>query len=168
MQKQNKQPCSEIENIAPSVSDETFRKKVKPCLVKNSESHCSYCDEHFFNQGILEVEHFKSKTKFPDLEREYSNLYASCNACNKRKRDENYPKNGTLRPDHENYRFDKYFFFEPDSGKIETLQTNTLAENTIDFLNLNNSDLQAARRMFCYQWYKKGKRPSGSYRFINL
>lgn len=164
MHKQNRKPCVAIEGIKKYTSK--FKKSVKPCLLKNSQNFCSYCDCYQDNDGNLLIEHFKGRTKFPELEAEYSNLYAACFSCNNRKKDENYPTSEPLRPDNEDYDFDKYFYFEPDKGEIIALNEN--AEITLNFLNLNNSDIKKARINFCTEWKKKGERPGKSFRFIEL
>jgi len=167
MHKQTRLTCTAINGLL--VYNQVFKDNVKPCLLKNSQNHCSYCDEHSFNAGNLMIEHFKSVNFFPHLEAEYSNLYASCFACNNRKRDASYPTMEPLRPDDAEYSFDKYFHFEPDTGKIILLDTNNLqAEATLTFLNLNNLDTRNARKNFVNDWIARKSRPSYSYRFIEL
>ncbi len=168
MFKQNRKTCKAIDGLTEY--NQKFKDTVKPCLLLNSNNHCSYCDEHFFNNGNLIIEHFKSRAEFSDLKpTNYFNLYASCNSCNSRKRDKNYSATRSLKPDCENYNFDKYFYFEPDTGKIivDGYKRN-IAQHTIDFLNLNNPDLKKARRKFWKIWIKNNKRPDESYRFIEL
>lgn len=164
MHKQNRKPCKAIEGLTKY--NKAFKDAVKPCLINNSENHCAYCDEHFFNSGNLVIEHFKGRTKFPKLETHYPNLYAACNSCNSRKRDENYPKIEPLRPDDKDYNFDDNFYLDAETGELISLTD--IAKITRDFLNLNNQDIKKARKDFCSEWLKKRERPSKSYRFIEL
>jgi len=169
MQKQNRKPCPAIEKLDEKTSDTKFRKMVKPCLLKMTENHCSYCDEHFWNEGNFFVEHFKYRIGYSELKREYSNLYLSCFSCNNRKRDSHYPEIEPIRPDDDDYEFDKYFYFEPDSGKLILLdENNEKAKATIEYLNLNNDDIVGARHSFVNAWASSGSRPCLSYRFIQI
>lgn len=166
MIKQNRNLCERIEGLTEY--NQKFKNAVKPCLLKNSDNHCSYCDERFESEGNLIIEHFKSRAKFPEFSADYNNLYAACFSCNNRKRDENYPEQEPLRPDTEDYCFAKNFYFVPRSGEL--LALNNIAQITIDFLNLNNIDVVKARRNFLKKWNKceNKQRPSSSYRFIEL
>ncbi len=53
MRKQNRYPCKAIQELTKY--NDKYKKSVKPCLLKNSERHCSYCDEYFRNQGNLVI-----------------------------------------------------------------------------------------------------------------
>ena len=101
-------------------------------MLINSENYCSYCDGYQDNNGNLLIEHYKGRTKFPEFETEYSNLYAACFSCNNRKRDENYPKNEPLRPDHKDYEFNDHFYFDPENAEIIPL--NSRAKVTIEVI----------------------------------
>ncbi len=167
MQKQNRPACSKIQNMSDTENyDSIFKPIVRKCLLIMTENHCSYCDEHFWETKKLEVEHFKPKAKFPELEKKYSNLYLSCNSCNKHKK-QIYPKIEPIRPDDRNYEFSKFFYFEPDTGNIKVLGNNEKAEQALNYLNLNRSSLKQARFDFCKIWAEKDKRPDLlSFRFI--
>lgn len=168
MQKLNRKPCPAIADLPDDINYDTFRKAIRPCLLKMSKNHCSYCDTYFWNTGILEVEHFKRRADYPELEREYSNLYMVCKACNNRKRHEYPTETEPIRPDDRGYKFEKHFHFEPDTGEILLLnKEDKSAEQSLDYLNLNNNDLAEARRIFWKEWITNGVRPGMSFRFIN-
>ncbi len=165
MHKQNRKPCKAIEGLTKY--NAAFKKAVKPCLVNNSEKYCSYCDAYMGDIDNLLIEHFKGKTKFPELEAEYSNLYAACFACNNRKVKTNYSTIEPLRPDINEYNFDDFFRIDYENGKIETLDENdSIAAETIRFLNLNRIQLKNARKDFIREWRETKSRPRKSYRFI--
>ena len=167
MQKQNRNPCRAIESSTKY--NAKFKNDVKPCLLKNSENHCAYCDHYFWNAGELNIEHFKSRKNHLKLETVYNNLYAACNSCNSRKRDDNYPDIEPHRPDNNDYSFEDYYYFEPATGEIELLdEDDNTSKQTLHFLNLNNPDLKKARKNFCLSWYKEKERPGKSFRFIDL
>lgn len=57
----------------------------RPFLRQDFEFRCAYCLRHefFFGGGeAAEVDHFRPRHLFPDLENEYPNLYWSCRKCN--------------------------------------------------------------------------------------
>lgn len=167
MQKQNRQTCDAIVGLIEY--NQAFKNAVKPCLLRNSKNYCSYCDSFHWNAGDLIIEHFKNRHKFSELETDYSNLYAACWSCNNRKRDENYPAINPLRPDSRDYNFDKYFYFEADTGKILLLDENDIvSKETLHFLNLNNPDLKKARKDFFQTWFENQERPGNSFRFIEF
>ena len=168
MQKQNRPDCLEIQNISDNKNyDRVFKPKVRECLLKMTKNHCSYCDEHVWESKKLEVEHFKPQATFPELKKEYSNLYLACNSCNKHKK-QIYPEIEPIRPDDTNYEFSKFFYLEPDSGNIKVIGNNKNAKETLNFLNLNRTGLKQARFDFCNFFAQKGIRPDLSFRFIKL
>lgn len=168
MHKQNRQPCEAIRGLTEY--NDVFKKAVKPCLLNNSGNYCSYCDSFYWNDGGLQIEHFKSQANNPpELKIDYNNLYAACGSCNRRKLDNQYPDEEPLRPDDIDYNFNKHFYFEPDTGKILLLnEDDSIAKKTLHFLNLNNIDLKNARKKFCKEWAETEQRPGKSYRFIKI
>ena len=76
---------------------------------------CAYCEE--FSKG--EVDHFRPKSKFPDLVYVWSNWLFSCHDCNNSKR-EKWPSGGYINPcaesvnDHPEY----HFTFDTLTGEI--------------------------------------------------
>jgi len=61
----------------------------KDCLRVDCECRCAYClihEQDYQTHESFQVDHFKPRSRFPQLERTYSNLYYSCQLCNKRSR----------------------------------------------------------------------------------
>jgi len=61
----------------------------KGCLRIDFECRCAYCLIHerdYQTHESFQIDHFKPRSRFPELERTYSNLYYSCQLCNKRNR----------------------------------------------------------------------------------
>jgi uncharacterized protein (TIGR02646 family) len=57
----------------------------KPLLRKEGKQQCVYCaikEAIFGGYRNFHVEHFKPKSKFKDLENDYSNLFYVCSICN--------------------------------------------------------------------------------------
>jgi len=63
-------------------------RRYKPVLKKEFYGRCIYCRKPTLptdDPSSFHVEHYRPKSKFPNLECEYTNLYYSCAACNRNK-----------------------------------------------------------------------------------
>jgi hypothetical protein len=61
-------------------------RQYKPWLRIEFSFACVYCRQSECGKPEgFGVEHYKPKSQFPQLEREYTNLFYSCNGCNSRK-----------------------------------------------------------------------------------
>jgi len=129
---------------------------VREALVVMTAGHCSYCDGHPLDAtGVETVDHFrpKSRPEFYELVCTWTNLFLTCTACNQAKREQ--WDDALLRPDDLEYRFERYFEYRADSGKLEPAATASpeeqqRAQRTIDIFDLNRAGtcknrLQAAR-----------------------
>lgn len=70
---------------APSAND---YKKYRPYIREDFHECCAYCLMHeAFARGVenFELDHFKPKSKFPELRDTYTNIYYSCHPCNQSK-----------------------------------------------------------------------------------
>ena len=101
---------------------------------------CAYCEE--FAKG--EVDHFKPKSRFPDLVYYWTNWLFVCHECNHSKLDK-WPADGYVDPcaiaDSE--RPERYFFFNTKTGHItpkRNLPPKSFlkAQETIEDLGLND------------------------------
>jgi len=60
----------------------------RPFLRRDFLERCAYCErteEYLGGEEAFEVEHFKPKSKFPDLICAYHNLFYACGGCNRHK-----------------------------------------------------------------------------------
>lgn len=109
---------------------------------------CAYCEER--DKG--EVEHFKPKSKFPELVYRWSNWGFSCHNCNQAKSDQ-WPPHGYIDPCARSsaVRPEAYFAFDTLTGEIlpkeglDPTQRNK-AQRMIDDLKLNAMHHLGARR----------------------
>jgi len=116
---------------------------VREALTLMTTGHCSYCDGHPLDAtGIETVDHFrpKSRPEFYELVCTWTNLFLTCTACNQAKREQ--WDDALLRPDDLEYRFERYFEYRDDSGKLEPAATASAeeqqrAQRTIDIFDLN-------------------------------
>jgi hypothetical protein len=63
-------------------------RQYKPFLRVDFRARCAYCErpeEYLGGEESFEVEHFHPKSKFPQLDSVYSNLYYACRGCNAHK-----------------------------------------------------------------------------------
>jgi len=111
--------------------------------------HCAFCDRALepIGDSDEEIEHFKPKSKYPKSAYEWKNLYPICSKCNKIKL--HRFTDLLLRPDDENYAFEKWFWYNPLSGEIEPKYENldfNRADKTIELYGLNRVALKNRRR----------------------
>lgn len=76
---------------------------------------CAYCEDYC--KG--EVDHFRPKTRFPELVYEWSNWVFSCHDCNHAKGD-SWPEKGYINPCEaaEDQRAERFFDFDTQTGEI--------------------------------------------------
>jgi uncharacterized protein (TIGR02646 family) len=86
-----------------------------------TKGHCSFCDGYPLKVTSKEtIEHYFPKKTFPEKTYQWENLYYSCDQC---QIDANaIAFEETIKPDSLEYQFDKYFYFDPQSGKILVLE----------------------------------------------
>ena len=101
---------------------------------------CGYCEE--IERG--EVDHFRPKSKFPELVYEWSNWVFACNACNSIFKKDKWPKDGYVDPCATSIqeRPENYFQFDLHTGELiprSGLRGKRLkmARQTIGDINLN-------------------------------
>ena len=75
---------------------------VKNVLIADNYEKCYICER--YRDTDFEVEHLKSRKKNPDYENDWSNLYAACGYCNKKKG--GYQRSIELSKQYELYRQD--------------------------------------------------------------
>jgi len=122
-------------------------KNVEHILIENlsvlTNFCCSYCGIYplMQNVGSRSIDHFKPKSKFPELAFEWTNLFVVCEDCQKIKKD-SYPQIEPIKPDNLEYDFDYWFeinwknnFIEPN--KIRNDTEKNIAQTTIEWLGLN-------------------------------
>ncbi len=61
--------------------------RYKPALKQEFSSQCVYCrlPDGLKGEDNFGVDHYRPKSKFPELETVYTNLFYACNCCNRRK-----------------------------------------------------------------------------------
>ena len=110
---------------------------------------CGYCEEQIAPGG---VDHFRPKSKFPEIVYEWGNWVFACNSCNHAKNDR-WPPGGYVDPCECSCqdRPENFFDFDLDTGDIIskpglTEQQHRKAWQTIDDLALNDMGHRNNRR----------------------
>jgi len=138
-----------------------------PILGEITNNHCSFCDGYPMKQMVEHIEHFRPKSKFPELSHQWENLFLICEKCNITKGDEFSEL--LLKPDDEDYSFIKYFtmnsdgFFEPDITLNENDKKRV--EITIKLYGLNDHSRPDER---INELQKGNTNTTGIYRFLYL
>jgi uncharacterized protein (TIGR02646 family) len=123
---------------------------VREALEEQNHGHCSYCDAYPLDaSGRKEVDHFRPKSRFPELAYAWHNLYLVCTACNLAKR-ERWCE-ALLRSDAEDYSFHRYFEVDGATGAIAPNRSASgeeqeRAARTIEVFDLNTPGRRIARR----------------------
>jgi uncharacterized protein (TIGR02646 family) len=125
---------------------------VRAALVAMTANHCSYCDGHPLGAtDVPSVDHFrpKGREEFYGLVCTWSNLFLSCSACNKAKREQ--WDDALLHPDDPAYRFERYFEFRPETGELQpavmaSADEQRRARRTIEILQLNREQACRCRK----------------------
>lgn len=74
----------------------------KIALIAASSGKCMYCEEKILSSQFGDVEHIKPKSRFPELEFEWSNLGFVCSKCNNEKSNKYYEEAPFIDPYSEN------------------------------------------------------------------
>ncbi len=122
-----------------------------------TQHHCAYCDRNDFGATI---DHFRPKSRFPRLAFAWPNLFLCCNECQQAKAtnfDNRLPEGTTfdkrlLKPDTQDYTFQRYFIVNFDTGIIDvnpaaTDEEKERTEITIHVFELNKPRRKTARKL---------------------
>ena len=151
---------------ASSSAERELLHGVESSLLPMFEQKCAYCERVFTGSGELtcEIDRFRPASVFPELRFEWNNLLPSCGRCNRLKGDRYLARleDGSLEmlkqgsSEAESGLLDRCFDFPEeqllllDSGEVVSLSHEDGAANrghiTIDLLDLNRSELVAARQ----------------------
>lgn len=122
--------------------------QVKDSLRTMFSSKCAYCESHITHIGHGHIEHFRPKSRYPDLCFEWDNLMLSCEVCNGKKyKGDTFPKeqDGSpfVNPVEENPEDFFEFEFDPNVGvaNVIPINGNIRALTTEEGLGLNRSEL---------------------------
>jgi uncharacterized protein (TIGR02646 family) len=104
--------------------------------------HCAFCDGYPLGPFARQtLEHFRPVSRYPRLAYVWHNLFVCCDRCQSAKRDRFDKK--LLKPDTDDYTFERYFLVNYRTGEIEINPTaserdQARAKLTIELYALND------------------------------
>lgn len=146
----------------PIVDGRPLNQHLLPALDQMVDGHCAYCDGWPLDEtGRPSIDHFRPKSRFPELAYAWDNLFHACQRCQE-------PPDGKgarwsedlLRPDASDFSFDRYFRYDVATGRLEPNPQASDADQrrarvTIELLGLNAGSRPVGR--------KRARRHYGSY-----
>lgn len=123
----------------------------RPFVRKDFEQCCAYCylhERHAAGEFNFQLDHYRPKHLFPNLRKQFENLYWSCSVCNGiRSKYKHWPSDELLAKgicfvDLCKDDFDQHYEILPD-GRLKALTPS--ADYTIDKINLNSDHLVKLR-----------------------
>ena len=121
-----------------------------PALKEQTQDHCSFCDIFPVTPPSRDtIEHFKPKSRFPTEAFLWINLYYCCMHCQLQKK-EKFDED-LLRPDAQDYSFDRYFRWDFTRGELLVNERGSDADRrrakiTIELYGLNQGHPRLRRR----------------------
>lgn len=121
-------------------------KSVKEALKVMFSGKCAFCESHVIHVDYGAIEHFRPKSKFPELCFSWNNYLLCCNICNgagqKGDRFPEVAEDGPfINPTEENPDDFFTFEFDPKTGTANVLPKNKRAAITETIIGLNRPDL---------------------------
>jgi len=123
--------------------------KLLPFLKSQVQDHCSFCDNYPVSPPSIDtIEHFRPKARFPLEAYNWGNLYYCCGHCQTKGEDFD---EALLRPDAEDYSFDRYFRWDHTRGTLEANERATPGDQerarvTLRLYRLNDRHPSLRRR----------------------
>lgn len=144
---------------------------VRDALARMTDEHCSYCDVYPIDAaGEESIDHFrpKGREEFYELVCAWTNLFLACSACNNAKRKQ--WDEALLRPDDPDFRFERYFEYRFESGRLEPAtraspEDQARARRTIEIFDLNRRGACANRRN-TVEWIQRISPDVDAYRYL--
>lgn len=106
---------------------------IRKALLEMSHGKCCYCECHIDRSGLMHVDHFLPKAKYPDLVVDWENLLPSCHHCNTNKHEHDAHEEPLVHPVHD--RPQEFFYLK----NYRYRSKNDKARVTIQTLALNDS-----------------------------
>ena len=118
------------------------RKEIEKALCLMTDNHCSFCDASHMGPRLKPtIEHFRPKSKFPEIAYQWENLFIACSLCQEKG---DHFEETLLKPDEESYSFDRYFDIDWETGKLipnidSSPEDQERAKTTIKLFRLNEN-----------------------------
>lgn len=168
----------ELRNQNPSASfqwyrvgGQTAREWLLPHLKEMTQDHCAICDCFpLYDRSNEPIEHFKPKSdpRFYSDAYAWKNLYYCCEHCQGVKRERWH--DDLLRPDADDYSFERYFLFDYTIGEIKPNSLASTADQaralvTIAIYGLDQSGKRRGRCLELRRWQRSSPRVLNEYSY---
>lgn len=113
-----------------------------------SQNHCAFCDGRVGTESRETIEHFRPKSRYPELAYTWDNLFLCCDGCQSAKL-EKFDA-AAVKPDEPTYQFHHYFLANYRTGELEIAPTadetrRESARVSIELYDLNKEARKQAR-----------------------
>ena len=125
--------------------------EVKLALRAMFHEKCAYCESYTTHVSYGEIEHFKPKSKYPELCFEWKNMNFSCEICNgKAHKGDKFPlenENGPIiNPVEENPDSFFKFIFDKNTDQALVIPLNERGRTTLNMFKLNDRETLLSER----------------------
>ena len=122
--------------------------EIKEVLCRMFHGKCAYCESKLTHVDFGDIEHYRPKSKWPQLTFEWENLMLACGICNQNKWD-HFPEadegGPIINPTQEDPDVHLDFSYDP-KAKLATVHAKTVrGETSRKLLGLNRNELRAYR-----------------------
>ena len=133
----------------PTVFGQKLNHILLPDLRKQTQAHCSYCDDYPPRIADNTIDHFKPKSFFYKEVCKWENLYFACANCQIAKGEQFDAY--LLRPDADDFSFLRYFIYNSTDHTIDVNPQASISDQnragiTIRIMNLNEDGLKSSRK----------------------
>jgi uncharacterized protein (TIGR02646 family) len=99
------------------INNKPVNQLLLPALKQQTQEHCSFCDQFPVEPpSVGTIEHFYPKSEYPLKAYQWENLYFCCCHCQQKQARFD---DKLLRPDADDYSFDRYFDWDYTQGLIK-------------------------------------------------
>ena len=145
------------DGVGPRPTDSSWR-EFRRNLGDRSDGMCWYCERRCdpaaeVGDRAATLDHFRPRSRFPNLAYNWSNWIFSCRRCNSEYKQDRWPNDGYVDPAAENEGERPEHYFDYDMKTHEVVPRNDLTGNerqrawdTIDDLGLNELDVRFYRQ----------------------
>ncbi len=114
---------------------------------------CGYCESYIKHISDAHIEHYKPKSRFPELTFDWDNLLLACSKCNSTFKSDKFPEaheNGPIINPCVDDPIKHFEFFYDAKAKMATVITmpNSRGNTTENLLGLNRKELREHRSLY--------------------
>ena len=124
-------------------------REVRDTLGAMFNGKCAYCESAIEHVDYPDIEHYRPKSKFPDLTFQWDNMLLACTKCNSKHKRDAFPEaddgGPIINPCDEDPGDHLVFDYNPIAQLASVYERTTRGSTTIALLGLNRPALRAER-----------------------